>query len=531
MKRKQGLLSGFAVLALAAMFTLAGCDSLTGSDDDDSGFIGFALGGSVSIAGTPMTGEILNANTAALGGTGTVSYQWKAGNVNIGLNSQNYTLATADEGSTITVTVTRAGYIGSVTSAATGPVSAYNPYLLTGTVSISGNPMVGQTLTVNTTSLNGTGMIAYQWRANDKSLGIFAQNYTPVNTDVGKTITVIVARTDTTGNITSAAIGPVIPFDANQLTGTVSITAPLGTWVGQTLTANTSTLGGTGDISYQWKVTGVNISGATSATYKLTPNDAGQAVAVTVTRAGSSGSVTSAAVKAVYPALAGTVSISGTPMVGEQLAIDTSSLAGTGTISCQWRANGVNIGLNSQNYTLTAADVGKTITIIVTMDGYSGSVTSLPTAVIPSPGTGGPDTPGIGVPGTEVIDENLVATWHSTQAAADSGTSVTVEFTFDGKMILAGQSPETVIMVTTTSGGRISATATMMGVTVDFGSAAYVVEGTTLVFDNFSGGSPVNYFYNLMDALTTISSALGGDGKFHKAGGDGPGISIPGGGH
>ena len=72
--------------------------------------------GTVSITGTAVVGEILTANVDDLDGAGSISYQWKRGETNIGTNSSAYTLVTADVNSTITVAVTRVGYSGSVTS-------------------------------------------------------------------------------------------------------------------------------------------------------------------------------------------------------------------------------------------------------------------------------------------------------------------------------------------------------------------------------------------------------------------------------
>ena len=67
-------------------------------------------------------GQTLTANTASLGGSGTVSFQWQRGTTNIGTNSSTYVVQTADVGSMVTVTVTRAGNSGSVVSVATVPV-------------------------------------------------------------------------------------------------------------------------------------------------------------------------------------------------------------------------------------------------------------------------------------------------------------------------------------------------------------------------------------------------------------------------
>ena len=88
-----------------------------------------ALGGMVTITGAsspnPKIGDTLTANTGSLnynGATaGTLSYQWKAGGVEVGTGN-TYAVQVGDYNKTITVTVTNPNNTGSVTSAATAAV-------------------------------------------------------------------------------------------------------------------------------------------------------------------------------------------------------------------------------------------------------------------------------------------------------------------------------------------------------------------------------------------------------------------------
>jgi hypothetical protein len=87
--------------------------------------------GTVSISGTAQVGQTLTANTNSPG-SGDLSYQWKRisadgeTTTDIGINSNTYAVQSADLGSTITVTVTRSGHFGSVTSNPTAVVIAAN---------------------------------------------------------------------------------------------------------------------------------------------------------------------------------------------------------------------------------------------------------------------------------------------------------------------------------------------------------------------------------------------------------------------
>jgi hypothetical protein len=128
--------------------------------------------------------------------------------------------------------------------------------------------------------------------------------------------------------------------------------------------------------------------------------------------------------------------------------------------------------------------------------------------------------------GNGSFDSALAATWHSTQDAANSGASVVFEFTSGGRLTIAGQSNMEITV--TTSGGRISATVTTGGQTVDGGSVAYVVSGTTLTFSDPSV-SGMNVFQSLVTGQQIAgcyyksSNGSGGGGNNNGDGGGGNG--------
>jgi len=399
----------FGIIALVALvgLSIAACGGGGGDDPLPT------LTGTVTITGTAQVGQTLTANTSSLGGSGTISYQWKRGDANIGSNSSAYQVQTADVGSAITVTVTRSGNLGSITSA---PVVVTNPSLpeLTGTVSITGSAAVGQTITANTSLLGGSGTISYQWKRGDANIGSNSSAYQVQSDDVGTAITVTVTRSGNTGSITSA---PVIVTDPSlpeppALTGTITISGTAQ--VGETLTANTDSLGGSGTIFYQWKRGGTEIG--TNNSYTVQYADVGTAITVTVTRSGNSGSITSAPVVVIdnsLPALTGTVSITGSAYVGEILMANTSSLGGSGTIFYQWKRGGIEIGANNNAYQVQTADVGTAITVTVTRSGNSGSITSASVVPTSSP----PELPAltgtVSITGPAYVGEILTANINS----------------------------------------------------------------------------------------------------------------------
>jgi len=89
--------------------------------------------------------------------------------------------------------------------------------------------------------------------------------------------------------------------------------------------------------------------------------------------------------------LTGTVTIEGTPRVGQTLTANTDALGGSGMITYEWKRGGNKIGTDARTYVVQSADVGSTITVTVSRAGYTNTITSNPTAVVVNSGTVNPD--------------------------------------------------------------------------------------------------------------------------------------------
>jgi hypothetical protein len=370
------------------------------------------LTGTVGINGALQTGQILTADTSNLNGNGGITYQWKRGTTIVGTNSNTYTVVAADVGNTnFTLTVTRANYSDSVTSLP----------MLTGTTSITGTLQINETLTAVTTGLGGSGDISYQWLRGTTNIGN-NRTYTIQSADVGATITLIVTRTDNSGraSTTTTTIG--------LLTGTVNITGDA--IVGQTLTANTSSLGGSGTISYKWWRDTTNI-GTNSSTYTVVAADVGSRITVVVTRANNSSSVTSSQTATVtLPPLTGAVSITGTAAVGQSLSVNTTSLGGSGTISYQWmrhtsQAGGTTTNITSAtnaSYTVQLDDQDRWLSVTVSRANNSGSVTSERVRVVVKTWSWNTSTP----PAVGNYDIIVIASGASGTLVAPENSTVTI---------------------------------------------------------------------------------------------------------
>jgi fibronectin type 3 domain-containing protein len=190
-----------------------------------------------TITGTPQAGQTLTADPGQWSGTQPISfvYQWDscdqdgANCVNIlGATSQTYTLTILDVGTTVRVEVTGSNTAGSSTAISnqTAVVSAPAPIAPSNTSppTISGNAVIGQTLTGDNGTWSGTEPISYsdQWRRCDQSgnncsdiSGATAQTYTLVGSDLGKTIRFAVTASNEGGSTTATSAQTAIVVDSS----------------------------------------------------------------------------------------------------------------------------------------------------------------------------------------------------------------------------------------------------------------------------------------------------------------------------
>jgi Ig-like domain-containing protein len=128
---------------------------------------------------------------------------------------------------------------------------------------------------------------------------------------------------------------------------------------------------GTAPLRYQWRKNGVNITGATSASYTTPPTtaaDNGSLFSVVVSNSGGSVTSNNATLTVRIPPTITTQPANKTVNVGQTAKFRVTA-TGTTPLHCQWMKNGVNItGATSASYTTpptTAADNGSLFSVVV----------------------------------------------------------------------------------------------------------------------------------------------------------------------
>ena len=219
--RQGGRAARLRIRILAAVAALA-LGVLVAASTAFSGGGGTAPANSAAptISGDAVEGATLTAASGTWTGTTPISYAYRWARCNssgascndIGsATSGTYTLAQADVGKTLRVTVTATNSAGSseATSAATGVVAAGAAPKNTIRPTISGTTTEGQTLTADKGSWTGTTPITYtyEWqRCDDKGnncadvSGATSTTYVLTSADVGKTVRVGVTATNSQGS-------------------------------------------------------------------------------------------------------------------------------------------------------------------------------------------------------------------------------------------------------------------------------------------------------------------------------------------
>lgn len=326
-----------------------------------------------AISGVARNGEILTVNIGTWDAGTTIAIQWMRSGLPIsGATGETYQLSNQDVFETITVIVrgTQTGFNPlSRISNEIGPVSLgiQSPR----TPQIVGTLQVGETLSVNPGSWQGTVRLQYQWFANGVTVdGATSRTYllSPELLNSSVSVRVVSSRAGyLQASAQSSAVGPVVA--GIQPAIDVAITGEPE--VADILTLTTPQLNSAVELNIQWLRDSENIAFENDMTYLVAQEDIGHRIGATVqfTRAGyvprevtvqSSGAVdVNASVQ--------DMEIKGDAKIGEDLVVVKQRCESQATYTYQWLRDGIAIdGADGPTYTVTAADLGSTITAVAT---------------------------------------------------------------------------------------------------------------------------------------------------------------------
>jgi uncharacterized protein YukE len=500
-----------------------------------------ANGAAPTITGTARDGQTLTSTNGNWTGTATITFtrRWlrcdSAGNGCAEIanaTGQTYVLTPADVGRTLRVEVTGKNDGGS-TPAGSQPtaVVAAAPPANTVAPSVSGTARDAQTLTAANGNWTGTPTVtfAYRWMRCDSAgstCGAIASattgTYVLTPSDVGRTIRVEVTGSNGGGaaTVTSVQTGVVAarapastapPVISGTARDGGSLSATDGSWTG------TPTI----DFTREWlrcdSVGDGCVPVATTAGHTLTPADVGHTIRVRVTGTnnGGSSSATSdptAVVAAAPPANSALPAITGTARDGQALTANDGTWTGTPTVELTRRwlrctsatACSEITGAAGTTYTLTSADVGRTIRVEVTGRNAGGSnvATSQPTATVaaaPPANTVAPSVSGTARDGQTLTAAN--GNWTGTPTITFSYRWMRCDTAGNGCAAIANATAQTHALTPSDVGRTIRVEVTGS----NGGGTATVTSGQTAVV---AAESPANTAAPTITGTTTDGRAL-----------------------
>lgn len=380
--------------------------------------------------------------SVGVNGTAPLSYQWLYNGANLpGATSPTLTLAgvTTNQAGSYSVFVTNIA--GNATSGAATLTVNPAPIAPSFTLQPVSQSVTAGTNVTFTVAASGTAPLSYQWRWN----GVDLSGATSATLSLSSVVTnQSGGYSCVVSNVAGTATSSTATLTVNPLPVAPTITTQPGS---QTVTAGTNVTfmvvaTGTVPMSYQWRLNGVNISGATSATLNLsgvTTNLSGGSYSCFVSNVAGA-TVSSAATLTVNPAPVAPgftlQPVSQTVTAGTNVTF-TVAVSGTMPLSYQWRLNGANIsGATSAVLTLTGVATNQSGAYSCFVSNLAGTATSSAATLTVNP---------LPVPPTitlQPVSQTVTAGANVTFSVAASGTApLGYQWRWNGVNISGATSP------------------------------------------------------------------------------------------
>lgn len=307
------------------------------------------------------------------------TYQWKLNGSNIGgATSSTYTSSSLVNGSSITCEVTSNATCAGPTITSNAIVISIGSVAPTNSIAASQTTICpGTTINFSATPTFGGTTPTYQWQLNGNNIGgATSSTYSSNALTNGSVITCVMTSSNACASPTTATSNSLTINVTGVVNPSIVVSAMQST-ICQGDSLKLTAVGTNGGLnpSYQWKVNGANIPGATSLTYNTTSALNGEVYSCVITSldpCASPSSVSSNSITAVVNALTSSGVLISTPSnptcSGTVISFTATPTNGGTSPVYQWKINGNNVGTNSTTYTATEIGTGDVVTCVISPD-------------------------------------------------------------------------------------------------------------------------------------------------------------------
>lgn len=320
-----------------------------------------------SSAGTTIcSGQSVTFTATPANGGSAPTYQWYNGSTAIpGAVSSIYTTSSITGPEVISCQMVSNSACVSTSNATSNSLSVSVTGNITPAVTIASNSgsniCSGQTVIFTASPVNGGASPAYQWYNSGTAIGgASSSTYSSSSLTTGASITVVVTSSSVCASPATATSNAITMNVSTSSTARVTVSSSAGTSVcsGQGTTFTANPVNGGSAPTYQWKLNGSDISGATLSTY--TPASITNGDVYTVQMVSNSNCVTQSTVVSnavtISVVQGGPAAVTVTSNVGLNICEGvnvtfTAAVTNGGSPAYQWTKNGNNVGNGAAAYT------------------------------------------------------------------------------------------------------------------------------------------------------------------------------------
>ncbi len=309
------------------------------------------------------SGSTVNFTAVPVNGGTSPVFQWKINGVNVGTNSSSYSSSSLSNNDAVTVTLNSSIACASPISVSSTPINMVVNPTTAPSISIASSASTicsGTNVQFSATPINAGSSPSYQWKLNGINVGsnspIF--NSSLLNNGDSVKCTIISSGTcatpnNATSNTIALQVNPVVTPSISINTNSTSVCS------NSLVQFNSVILNGGSNPSYQWKINGVNV-GTNSSNFSfsgINQNDTVRCIMTSNVNCAISNIVSSnSLVMTIGTNLIPTVSIStnnSSVCIGSNVVFTANPTNEGSNPIYQWKKNGINVGINSNNYTLS----------------------------------------------------------------------------------------------------------------------------------------------------------------------------------